>query len=154
MSHPVPATSVRCFPRCCFVQIALLSMCLRHEVLTTWFCYSKMSMPSFFLCPLGLSITPSLCWSYSWLMTKNASWHLHRPSLGSVFVVSVPQPRAWEQFPFQMIAGFAFSRPSLSNPHMDASETDHHICLTFLKSARLSGSLKTATVVVCLGLPV
>lgn len=56
-------------------------------------------------------------------------------------------------FPFQMIPGFAFSSSSLSNPHTGACESGHHICFTVFTSARLSGSLKTATVVVCLGLP-
>lgn len=57
-------------------------------------CYSKVPLPHFCF-QAGLSITPSLCHSYSPLKTRSTSPHLHRPlSLGLAFAVSVSQPRA------------------------------------------------------------
>lgn len=104
MSLPVPATFVRCFLRGCLVQI-----CRGVHVPSSWSPYHLILLlenaRALFLSvtPSGLSVTHSHCWSYSWLMTKNTSWHLHWPSLGSAFVVSVPQPRTWEHFHFKWL---------------------------------------------------
>lgn len=112
-------------------------------------CYSKVPLPHFcfhyaFTLPLLFSVKDK----------KHQSTSAQTPVSGLSFCCQCFSAQSMKAFPFRMIPGFTFSSSYLSNPHMAALESGHHICFTFLKSAHLTGSLKTATVVVCLGLPV